>query len=133
MINGREYEIEDMTLILGGRDVSGFRGIKYTKKQEKEALFGKGNKAQSIQKGNISCEGEINLTQSEYETLRVLGKGSVLNLSLNAVIVYGDASKGDVMTTDNIIGLQFTEESKEMKQGAKFMEITLPFIALRID
>jgi hypothetical protein len=133
MINGREYEFEDMTLILGGRDVSGFRGIKYTKKQEKEALFGKGNKAQSIQKGNISCEGEINLTQSEYETLRVLGKGSVLNLSLNAVIVYGDASKGDVMTTDNIIGLQFTEESKEMKQGAKFMEITLPFIALRID
>jgi hypothetical protein len=133
MVNGREYEFEDMTLILGGRDVTGFRGIKYKKSQEKEALYGKGNKALSIQKGNEKCDGEISLTQSEYETLRALGGGSVLSLNLDAIVSYGDPTKGDAMINDSIQGLQFTEESKEIKQGDKFMEITLPFVSLSIE
>ncbi len=132
IINGREYEFADLTLILGGRDVAGFRGIKYTTKQEKEAVYGKGNRPLSIQKGNIAFEGEISLLQSEYETLVALGKGSVLNLNLNAVCAYGNPARGDVMVTDFITGLQFTEESKEFKQGDKFTEIKLPFIALDI-
>ena len=31
-INGREYEWADLTLILGGRDITGFRGLKYGEK-----------------------------------------------------------------------------------------------------
>lgn len=133
MINNREYEYSDITLYLGGRDVVGMRGINYTKKQEKEVLYGKGNTGISIQKGNIECSGELQMLQSEYETLRELGGGSVLSLSLDAVVCYGNPSKGDVMTTDKIIGLQFTEESKEIKQGDKFMEVSLPFVALSIE
>jgi uncharacterized protein (UPF0218 family) len=132
-INGRQYEFADLTLYLGGRDVTGFRGIKYTSKQEKEVLYGKGNRGMSIQKGNISHEGEISLTQSELETLKALGKGSILGLNLNAVVAYGNPAKGDVLITDKIINLQFTEEAKEIKQGDKFMEITLPFICLDIQ
>lgn len=133
MVNGREYEFSDMTLMLGGRNVTGFRGIKYSTKQEKEVLYGKGNRGQSIQKGNIENEGEITLTQSELETLRVLGGGSILKLHLDAVICYGNPAKGDVMITDKINGLEFTEEPKEISQGDKYMEITLPFIALEIE
>jgi hypothetical protein len=133
IINGRQYEFADLTLYLGGRDVTGFRGIKYSSTQEKETLYGKGNRGMSIQKGNIAHEGEISLTQSELETLKALGKGSVLNLNLNAVVCYGNPAKGDVLITDKISGLQFTEEAKEIKQGDKFMEITLPFIALDIQ
>lgn len=133
MINGREYEFSDIHLVLGGRDVTGIRGIKYNTKQEKEVLYGKGNRGMSIQRGNIECEGEISLTQSELETLRLLGNGSVLSLHLDAVVCYGNPAKGDVMTTDKINGLEFTEEPKEISQGDKFMEITLPFIALEIE
>jgi hypothetical protein len=132
-VNGRQYEFADLTLYIGGRDVVGFRGIKYTSKQEKEVLYGKGNRGLSIQKGNISHEGEITLTQSELETLKVLGKGSVLNLNLNAVVVYGNPAKGDVMITDKLFGIQFTEEAKEFKQGDKFSDITLPFLCLSIE
>lgn len=132
MINGREYEFEDITLILGGRDVLGIRAIKYVKKQDKELLHGKGNKALSIQKGNITCDGEMGLTQSEYLGLKDLGGGSVLNLSLNAVVAYGDPSKGEAMRTDTIVGLQFTEEATEWKQGDKNTEYNLPFLALDI-
>jgi hypothetical protein len=133
IINGRQYEFADLTLVIGGRDVSGFRGIKYSSKQEKEVLYGKGNKGLSIQKGNFSHEGEISITQSELETLKALGSGSVLNLNLNAVVCYGNPAKGDALITDKIYGIQFTEEAKELKQGDKFMEVTLPFICLDIE
>lgn len=140
IINGREYEFADASLIMGGRDVIGFKGIKYSEKQDKEVLYGKGNKPISIQKGNYSYEGEITITQSELETLQLLakastGRSSIMGLSLNAVVCYGNPliDVKAVMTTDRLYGIQFTESPKEMKQGDKSMEVTLPFICLDIQ
>ena len=130
MFNSREYEFADLTVFMGNRDISGLRGLKYVYKQEKEALYGKGNKPLSIQKGNKSGEGEITLTQSELLALEVAGGGSILDLEVNIVANYGNPSKGDMIATDELIGCQFTEEPKELKQGDKFMECTLPFIFL---
>lgn len=137
IVNGRQYEFADISVVMGGRDVVGLRGIKYSSKQEKEVLYGKGNKPLSIQKGNISFEGEITITQSELETLMLLGKStgkrtSVLNLNLNIVVCYGNPTQGEVMMIDKLYGVQFTEESKELKQGDKNMEVTLPFICTDI-
>jgi hypothetical protein len=130
IINGREYEFADLTLILGGRDVIGFRGAEYGRKQEKELLYGKGNRPISVQKGNISYEGTLTVTQSELDTLQLLGRGSILGLNLNAVLCYGNPANGDVMITDKLFGIQFTEEVKNIQQGDKFMNIQLPFIYL---
>ena len=133
MFNSREYEWADLTFLLGGKDLTGFRGIKYTIKQEKEVVYGKGNMPIAIQKSNKSIEGEITVLQSELETMRLQsGTGSILDLQLDAVACYGNPANGDVLVTDVIQGIQFTEEPKELKQGDKFMEITLPFIALRV-
>ena len=129
MFNSRQYEFADITVFMGGRDVAGLRSIKYTEKQEKEAVYGKGNMPLSIQKGNKSIEGEIGLLQSELEGLTVGGR-SVLDLEVKIVVTYGNPSKGDMLVTEELVGVQFTEAAKEMKQGDKFMEITLPFIAL---
>lgn len=133
MFDTRQYEYADITVALGGRIITGLRGVKYTSKQEKEAVYGKGNEPMHIQKGNKSYEGEISMLQSELETLRLAGKGSVLGLRLDAVVAYGNPSKGDVLIVDKIRGIEFTEDAKEMKQGDKFMEVTLPFICLRIE
>ena len=130
LINGRQYEFADLTLILGGRDVTGFRGAEYGPKQETEHFFGKGNKPLSIQKGNITYEGTLTVSQSELETLCILGGGSILNLNLNAVLCYGNPAMGDVMTVDTLYGIRFTEERKSIKQGDKFMEVSLPFLYL---
>ena len=133
MFNSREYEWADLTFLLGGKDLTGFRGIKYTIKQEKEVVYGKGNMPIAIQKGNKSIEGEITVLQSELETMRLQsGTDSILDLQLDGVVCYGNPANGDVLVTDVVQGIQFTEEPKELKQGDKFMEITLPFIALRV-
>lgn len=132
IINDREYEWGDLTLILGGKDMVDFRGIKYSEKAEREAVYAKGRKPRKIQTGNISYEGEIKMLQSEYEKLVKAGKGSVLSLRLDALVCYGNPSKGDAMITDRIESLAFTEAAKEFNQGDKFAEITLPFVALEI-
>lgn len=134
-INGRQYEFADINIMIGGRLIEGLRGIKYTAKQDKELMYGKGNKPRSIQKGNISYEGELTIDQGELETMRALalakyGDRSILNLTFDAAVTYGNPSKGDILVADILIGIQFTEEPKEMKQGDKFMEVALPFIYL---
>nr|DAS99254.1 MAG TPA: putative XkdM-like protein [Caudoviricetes sp.] len=129
MFDTREYEWSDITLIVAGRDVKGFRGIKYSEKQEKEALYAKGNKPHSIQKGNISYEGALTMTQSEYELLRLSMGGSILNgRVLQITVSYGNPSKGDLMVTDTLHHVEFTEDATEWKQGDKFQEKSLPII-----
>jgi hypothetical protein len=130
--NSREYEWADITLILGGADITGIRSIKYMEKAEKEALYAKGRFPHSIQTGNVAFEGEISLLQSEYEALvESSAKKTVLGLSLDAEISYGNPP--DAIVTDRMIALQFTEAGKDSKQGDKFIEIKLPFIALRLE
>ena len=38
MFNSREYEWADITVVMGGRNITGLRGIKYNIKREKEFL-----------------------------------------------------------------------------------------------
>lgn len=132
VFNTREYEYADITVILGGRDVTGLRGVKYTAKQEKELLHAKGNRPHSVQRGNKSYEGSISLTQSELEALSMASGGSVLDANVDIVVAYGNPAKGDVVHTDLIKGAEFTEAPKGMAQGDKFAEIELPFVAINV-
>lgn len=128
MVNTREYEWADVTVVLAGRLVTGLRGVKYSAKQEKELLHAKGNKPHSIQRGNKTYDGEVTLLQSEYEALKQASGGDILDASIDIVAAYGNPSAGDVITTDMLVGVEFTEDDTEWKQGDKFQEKTLPFI-----
>lgn len=130
MFNSREYEWADITVVVAGRPVTGFRAVDYSSKQEKEALYAKGNKPHGIQRGNKSYEGSITLLQSEYEALRQACGGDVLDASFDLVVAYGNASKGDAIVTDILVGAEVTEDNTEWKQGDKFQEKKLPFIFL---
>lgn len=128
MVNTREYEWADVSVVMAGRMVTGLRGVKYSSKQEKELLHAKGNKPHSIQRGNKTYDGEITLLQSEYEALNQACGGDILDSSMDIVAAYGNPSAGDVITTDVLIGVEFTEDNTEWKQGDKFQEKTLPFL-----
>jgi hypothetical protein len=130
MVNTREYEWSDINVVLAGRLITGLRGIKYNAKQEKELVHAKGNKPHAIQRGNKTYEGEITLLQSEYEALKSSCGGDILDASFEVVASYGNPTNGDVITTDILVGCEFTEDNTEWKQGDKFQEKTLPFLFL---
>lgn len=128
MVNTREYEWSDVNVVMAGRPVTGLRGVKYSAKQEKELLHAKGNKPHSVQRGNKTYDGEITLIQSEYEALKQACGGDILDASMDIVAAYDNPSAGDVITTDILVGVEFTEDTTEWKQGDKFQEKTLPFL-----
>lgn len=132
IFNSKEYEWSDITAIVAGRLVTKIRAISYVKKQEKEALYAKGNKPHSIQRGNKSYETSLTLLQSELDAIEAASGGDVLDASFNVVVSYGNPSKGDVIKTDLIEGNEITEVPKGMNQGDKFSEHELPGIALNI-
>ena len=132
MFNSRQYEWADITVIMAGRDVTGIRGVSYSAKVEREPLHAKGRFPMSIQSGNVTYEGNVTVIQSELEGLQKAGKGTIFNLSVDIIVSYGNPLNGDPITTDVIKGVRFTEEKKESKQGDKFMEIEIPFLATRI-
>lgn len=132
MFDSREYEWADLTILIGTRIIVGARGVKYANKQEKELIYGKGNEPYAIQKGKKSHDGELTLAMSEFLALQNESPTkSVLDLQVNITVCYGNPEQGDVMHTDKLMGVQFTEEPQDMKQGDKFSEHTLPFIFLR--
>lgn len=132
MFDSREYEWADIAVVMAGRDVTGIRGVSYKSSQEKEALYAKGNKPHGIQRGNKSYDGSIRILQSELDALNEAAGGDVLDVNFNIVVSYGNPSKGDVIKTDLLQGVEITETPKAMNQNDKFMEIELPLLMLNI-
>lgn len=130
--NSREYEWSDVSVVAAGRMITGIRGVSYTSSQEKEALYGKSNKPHSIQRGNKTFAGSIRLLQSELEALELAAGGDALDISFNIVVAYGNPTKGDVITTDLLVGCEITEIPKGLNQNDKFMEIELPLVMLDV-
>lgn len=130
--DSREYEFADLTIVFGGKDIVTLRSWKHSAKQDKEPVHGKGANPRKIQKGNKTYEGELGLLQSDYETLVANSPNEdILDGQWNAIESYGNPSNGDVIITRKLIGIQFTEDTTEWKQGDKFQEKKLPFIFLR--
>lgn len=131
--NSREYEWSDVTVVLGGRVITGIRGVDYKEALDKDFLYGKGNEPRGIQHGNYAYTGNVSLLQSELDALQTACKAAgtrILEMRLNLVVVYGNPSKGDIIHTDILENVEFSEVGKPMKQGDKFMEVELPFLFL---
>ena len=136
-INGREYEWADISLMVGGVPIVGFRAVSYKREREKEAMFAKGRKAHSIQAGNESVTGSLTFTQSQLEALEAATGGNLLTAKVDIVVSYGaelnaPSVASATISTDVIVGAEFTEYEKGMSQGDAFMEIAMPFLALDI-
>lgn len=132
IINGREYEWADLTLMAGGRDMIEFRGFSWKRTIEREAVYAKGRDAAYIGSGNIAISGEITALKSGYDKLALAGGGSILGLNIDLMLSYGNPSEGNAMTTKRIGSVRFTEEGEEWKQGDKFSEVKMPYLALML-
>lgn len=133
--NSKQYAWANIQVVLFGRVVIGIRAVKYKASQEKEAVYGAGSKPLGIQAGNKSYEGELTLLQNELEAIqRAAGVGNEITdiPAFDIMVSYVDSSSG-VIVNDVVKFAEFTEVEKGMSQNDKFMEITLPFIALDVQ
>lgn len=120
-------------LFMGGRFVTGVRGVKYKASQDKVPIYGEGNEVLDYGYGNKKYEGEITLLQNELEAL-IASSPNNDPLSLKFTIVHSYVpSKGiGRIITDVCEDCEFLEIEKAMSQGDTFMEITIPLIIKKI-
>lgn len=135
MFATEQYSWSDVNIVMLGKVVTGARGVRYKASQEKEPIYGRGSKPVAMGRGNKTYEGELKLLQSELEALQeAAGSGNELTdiAAFDIVISYVPRSGGTQIVTDIIKYAEFTENEKQLNQGDKFMEITLPIVALDI-
>lgn len=135
--NSKQYSWANVEVAPFGVKMTGCRGIKYKKSQEKEPVYGAGDKPLSIQSGNQGVEGEITMLQSTYDAILDAAKAAYgPNAGINDIegfdIPVSYKPKVGPIRNDVVKFAEFTEAEKGMSQGDKFMEITVPFIALDI-
>lgn len=133
--DSRECSWSDIKVVIAGREVTGIRGINYKPSQEKELLYGAGDEPIGIQRGNRAYEGEIKLLKFELDLLENAAHAAqardILDVRLDVVVTYQKGT--DPLKTDALLGVEFKEFQKGMDQNAKFMEISIPIIFMRLQ
>ncbi|MBA3899736.1 MAG: hypothetical protein H0X62_05915 [Bacteroidetes bacterium] len=129
----KECEWSDNTIYLNGAKITKIRGFKFKKAKEKEHLHAGGSKAISIQGGNEALTGDFTVLKGALRDMNAaaLAAGGEDITDVVWTVVSTFKAKGNrVLQTSTLIGLEFTEYEEGMTQGAKFMEVTLPFLFL---
>jgi hypothetical protein len=136
MASSKQFEANDMTVVILGQIVTGITNIEVETSQEKEVIYGRGNKPLAIQSGKKSFEGSITLLQSEYSALLAAAKAKnpLYDITDIAFDIVWNFNRTLDSTNENytIVGVEITKAKLGMGTGDKNMEIELPFLALDV-
>lgn len=122
-------------MLILGRVVTGIQDVKYTTEQEKELVYGRGNKPLGMVSGMEKYEGKIVLLQFELDLLTTAIKaikptGKITDAAFDIVVSYGE---GITAKTDILKSVEITKFEKGMETSDKFMKVELPFMCLDIE
>lgn len=138
MFNTQEVAWADLSVRVFDTTVKANRGTKYSKETEKEALYAAGDEPIGIQSGNKKYEGSLKVLKSALDMLneaaRDAGYRDITEVPYQAVVITVNYKEGfgRPMRTDILRGVSFSKFEKGMDQGAKFMEVEIPFIYLAL-
>ena len=119
-----------------GRKFVGLKGFELKKSVEKEHVYAGGNEPVDITEGNRKYDGNLKLLKYEVDFLNdaalAAGYADITEVphTLIAITVQFKKGLGTPIRTLTVPGVAFTEMGFQMEQGAKFTEVTLPFIAM---
>lgn len=129
----------NIKLTLLGRTLTGLRGFETKKTIEKEHVYASGDEPVDIQSGNKKYEGSLKLLKFEVDLLNdaalIAGFADITEVPhtlITATIEFKKELIGTIRTIA-VLGISFTELPTAMEQGAKMNEVTLPFIAMRVQ
>lgn len=105
-INGKNYDWEDISVMLPNGQAVGITEIKYEDSQTVTARYGKGAKPRGYGRGNYEASGSMVLDRDEWEKFKIYlaatGKGKILDHTpFTIVAMYANDDMGTVTDTLN--------------------------------
>lgn len=101
-INGKQYDWEDMHIVLPHGEAVGITEIKYTDGQSIEARYGRGAVPRGWGRGNYEASGSMVLDRDEWEKFRksiMDGAGIFDHEPFTIVVAYANDYMGTVVDT----------------------------------
>ena len=101
-INGRQYDWEDMHIVLPHGEAVGISEIKYTDGQSIEARYGRGAVPRGYGRGNYEASGSMVLDRDEWEKFResiMDGIDIFDHLPFTIVVAYANNDMGIIVDT----------------------------------
>jgi hypothetical protein len=136
--NTKDCAWHNITITLLGRKIVGLRGFSFKKSIEKEHVYAAGQEPIDIQEGNKKYEGSLKMLKYELDLLNqaalAAGFTDITEVPHTAITATVEYKKTITSTNETVtaVGLAFTETDYKGEQNAKFMEVDLPFLAMRI-
>jgi hypothetical protein len=127
----------DMSILFNGKKIAKIKHVKFGKKQEKDELYAEGDEPHSIQRGNKSYTGELevfkNTLDQANEAVALAGYDDILDVEGVTLIVKFKQSGTRPLKTYTLIGVEFMEYEIGLAQGDKSIPVKLPFKFLRLQ
>ena len=101
-INGRNYDWEDIHVVLPHGEAVGITEIKYTDGQGIEARYGRGATPRGYGRKNYEASGSFVLDRDEWELLKLalMGNGGIYDhLPFTIIVAYANNEMGTVVDT----------------------------------
>lgn len=101
-VNGKQYDWEDMHIILPHGEAVGITEIKYTDGQSIEARYGRGSVPRGWGRANYEASGSMVLDRDEWEKLKLAlmdGTGIFDHEPFTIVVAYANDYMGTVVDT----------------------------------
>ena len=128
-----EYTFADITVRVGGVDITKIQKVAYKVSQKKDVIYGKGINPIAVQRGQKTYDGSIDLLQSEFESLISMSPNhDLLSLHFDITVTYGNAERGDTLITDVLQGCEFTEAQHSLGNDETYMKVSLPIVFLNL-
>lgn len=120
-----------------GRTIEGLKGFEFGKEKEKELIYAAGDEPVDITSGNKKVDGNITALKYEWDQLndaaQTAGFEDILDVPHTLVLItcafkVNDASPIRIL---EVTGVAFSKWTLAMQQNAKFMDVPMPFIAIK--
>lgn len=136
LFDSKECEWNDLQIYIDGAKVGKATGLKYKKSRETEALYAAGDEPLTIQRGNKTYTGTLNILKGTLDDMNDAAKaaGGEDLYDVDWLIVASYRAKGTrKLQVDTLLGVVFEDFERGMMQNDKKMDVALPFKYLRLN
>lgn len=128
-VNGKSYDWGDVDLHLPGV-ITEVQEISYDDEQEKELVYGMGNKPRGYGTGNYKPSGKISMLRDDFEEILTYCRNNSVafyNLVFPKIVVSYANGDGSIIT-DVLNNVSFTKRSIKAAQNDKSIKVDLDLI-----
>lgn len=130
LINGNSYTWGNITCIIFGVPLIGITKIEYSKKQNRENLYGFGLEPVARGSGRIEYEASIEIYREElFRIINAAPNNDILQIPpFTITIQYGLSGQGDVVIPkqDTLYNCQFNDDVLSVSEGDTKINCTIP-------